>query len=96
MGTSVINFVKVPTRRVAVKYRTLLPVLIFALTPAISAQSAQEPAGSGTRAEHPQDMMEMHEQEMQAMKADLEKMKSALAAMKTNLGTITDTNELAR
>ena len=41
-------------------------------------------------------MMEMHKQEMQAMKTDLDKMKSSLAEMKANLLTIKDTNELDR
>jgi hypothetical protein len=79
-----------------VKYRTFLPVLIFALTPAISAQSAQVPPGSEMRAEHHQNMMDMRGQEVQAMKADIVKMKASLAAMRANLSTINNMNELDR
>jgi len=38
----------------------------------------------------------MHKQEMEAVRADIEKMKSSLAQMKANLLTIKDTNELSR
>ena len=41
-------------------------------------------------------MMEMHSQEMAAMKADIEKVKSSLAEMKANIFTIREPNELAR
>jgi hypothetical protein len=75
--------------------RTFLPVLVFALTPAISAQSARCQREAG-RELKPQSMMEMHKQQMDAMKADIEKMKASLAAMKANLATITNTNELDR
>ena len=63
------------------KLKSLLLVLIFALTPLIWAQDAPEqapagPGGNQVRAEHRKQMMEMHKQEMDAMKADVEKMKS--------------------
>jgi hypothetical protein len=41
-------------------------------------------------------MMEMHQQEMEAMKAYIDKMKSALAQMKANIHLIKDVNEMAR
>lgn len=83
------------------KYKTLSFVLIFALVSMLYAQntSAQAPAsGSGgqTKAERPEHMIEMHKQQMAAMKADVEKMKAALAAMKANIASISDQNELAR
>jgi hypothetical protein len=62
---------------IAMKLKSLLLVLIFALTPLICAQDApaQAPAGAGggnqVRAEHRKKMMEMHKQEMDAMKADV-------------------------
>jgi hypothetical protein len=89
-------------RRVAMKMKSVLLVLIFALTHAMWAQDkpAHAPSGSGSaiqmRAEHRQQMMEMHKQEMEAFRADIEKMKSSLAQMKANLLTIKDTNELSR
>jgi hypothetical protein len=90
----------VPERRAAMKIKSFLLVLIFALTPVMWAQEkpaqTPPPGGSQMRPEHRQHMMEMHEQEMEAMKADVEKMKSSLAQMKANLLTIKDTNELAR
>jgi len=80
----------------------VLLVMIFMLTPVMWAQSApvQAPA-SGTgrgqrRAEHREDVMEMHKQEMEAMKADVEKIKGSLAQMKANLLTIRDRNEMDR
>jgi hypothetical protein len=84
------------------KIKSFLLVLIFALTPAIRAQDkpAQAPPGHGggnqMRAEHRQKMMEMHIQEMEAMRTDIEKMKSSLAEMKANLLTIRDPNDLSR
>jgi len=84
------------------KIKNFLFVLIFALTPAMWAQDkpAQAPGGpctgNETRAEHRQQMMQMHKQEMEAVRADIEKMKSSLAQMKANLLTIKDTNELSR
>jgi septal ring factor EnvC (AmiA/AmiB activator) len=89
-------------RRVAMKITSFLLVLIFVLTPAMRAQEkpAQAPPGPGSgnqmRAEHRQQLMEMHKQEMEALRADIEKMKSSLAQMKANLLTIKDTNELSR
>ena len=41
-------------------------------------------------------MMEMHKQEIEAVRADIEKMKSSLAQMHANLLTIKDPNELSR
>jgi hypothetical protein len=84
------------------KLKSLLLVLIFALTPLMWAQDApaQAPAGPGggnqVRAEHRKKMMEMHKQEMDAMKADVEKMKSSLAQMKTNVAAIKDAAEKTR
>jgi hypothetical protein len=91
-----------PARRVAMKIKSFLLVLIFALAPAMWAQDkpAQAPLGPGSgnqmRAEHRQKMMEIHKQEMEAVRADIEKMKSSLAQMKANLLTIKDPNELSR
>jgi len=84
------------------KIKSFLFVLIFALTPAMWPQDkpGQAPGGPGSgnemRAEHRQQMMQMHKQEMEAVRADIEKMKSSLAQMKANLLTIKDTNELSR
>jgi hypothetical protein len=81
-------------RRVAMKIKSFLLVLIFALATAVLAQDkvAQVPPGS----EHRQKMMEMHKQEMEAVRADIAKMKLSLAQMQANLLTIRDTNELSR
>jgi hypothetical protein len=90
-----------PERRVAMKIKSFLLVLIFALTLAMWTQDkpAQAPPGPGSgnqiRAEHRQTMMEMHKQEMEAMRADIEKMKSSLAQMKAVALTIRDPNELS-
>jgi hypothetical protein len=90
-----------PERRVAMKIKSFLLVLIFALTPAMWAQDkpAQASPGPGSgnqmRAEHRQTMMEMRKQEMEAMRADIEKMKSSLAQMKAIVLTIRDPNELS-
>jgi hypothetical protein len=90
-----------PGRRVAMKNKSFLLVLIFALTPAMWAQDkpAQAPPGPGggnqMGAEHRQTTMEMHKQEMEAMRADIEKMKSSLAQMKAIVLTIRDPNELS-
>jgi len=59
-----------------------------------SAQSAAAP-------HHPtgmnlQKMADMHQQQMEAMKADLDKMKASLDQMKANVANITDDNEKAR
>ena len=82
------------------KIKSFLLVLIFALTPVMWAQEkpAQTPApgGSEAQAEHRQKMMDMHKQEMGAMKADIEKMESSLAQMKTNVAAIKDSAEKAR
>jgi len=80
------------------KVKTFLFALIFALTPAMSAQQPQTPAAAGSqaRAERRQQMMEMHKQEMEAMKSDIGKLKSSLAEMKANILTIREPNELAR
>jgi hypothetical protein len=73
------------------KIESFLLVLIFALTPVMWAQEqpAQAPPGPGggdrMRPEHRQQMMEMHRQEMGAMKADVERMRSSLAQMKANI-----------
>jgi hypothetical protein len=83
------------------KVKSFLLVLIFALTPAMWSQDkpAQAPPGPGSgnqmRAEHRQTMMEMHKQEMEAMRADIEKMGSSLAQMKAIVLTIRDPNELS-
>jgi hypothetical protein len=90
-----------PKRRLAMKIKSFLLVLIFALTPAIWTQDKPVQAlpgpGSGNQlqAEHRQTMMEMHKQEMEAMRADIEKMKSSLAQMKAVVLTIRDPNELS-
>ena len=73
------------------KIKSFLLVLIFALMPAMWAQDkpAQAPPGLGSgnqmRAEHRQEMIEMHKQEMEAVRADIEKMKASLAQMKANV-----------
>lgn len=61
------------------KLKILLLFLTFA--PALEAQTAPAPAGTQTQQEHRHQMKEMHTEEMEAMKADLNKMKSALAEM---------------
>ena len=83
------------------KVKSLLLVLMFALTPAMWPQDkpAQAPPGPGTgsqmRAEHRQAMMEIQKQEMEAMRTDIEKMESSLAQMKAIVLTIRDPNELS-
>ena len=81
------------------KIKSFLLVLIFALTPVMWAQEkpAQTPApgGSEAQAEHRQKMMDMHKQEMGAMRADIGRMKSSLAQMKAVVLTIRDPNELS-
>src|SRR5215469_15933753 len=78
------------------KVKSVLLILTFALALALCAQTSQAPAGSQTRAEHRQQMMEMHKQQMEAMKADIASMKASLADMNANSATIKDLNELAR
>ena len=82
------------------RIKSFLLVLIFALAPVMRAQEkpaqTPPPGGSEAQAEHRQKMMDMHKQEMGAMKADVEKMKSSLAQMKANVLAIKDTNEMAR
>jgi hypothetical protein len=84
------------------KLKSVLLVLIFAVTPLMWAQEKppQAPAAPGAgnhmRAEHREKMMEMHKQEMEAMNADMEKMKSSLTQMKTNVAAIKDSTEKAR
>ena len=81
------------------KIKSFLLILIFALTPTMWAQDkpAQAPPGPGSgnqmRAEHRQTMMD--KQELEAMRADIEKMKSSLAQMKAVTLTIRDPNELS-
>ena len=83
------------------KIKGSLLVLAFALTPVIRAQErpAQAPPGPGSgdqmRAEHRQHVMAMHRQEMEAMRADIERMKSSLAQIKAIVLTIRDLNELS-
>jgi hypothetical protein len=90
-----------PERRIAMKIKGFVLVLIFALTPALWAQDkpAQAPPGPSSgnqmRAEYRPKMMEMHKQEMEAMRADIGKMKSLLAQMKAIILTIRDPNELS-
>ena len=66
------------------KIKSFLLVLIFAQTPAMWAQEkpAQAPLGPGSgnqmRAEHRQKMLEVHKQEIEAVRADIEKMKASL------------------
>ncbi|MGE5056963.1 MAG: hypothetical protein ACM3WP_22625 [Acidobacteriota bacterium] len=66
------------------KLSTPLLIAAFAAAPSVCAQSTppQEPAGSASgshaRQERRQQMMEMHKEEMAAMKADIETLKSAL------------------
>jgi hypothetical protein len=89
-------------KEIAMKTKSFLPVVMIALATAMWAQDKPAPAPSGpgggnqARAAQRQEMMEMHEKEMEAVRADLEKMKSSLAQMKANLLTIRDTNELSR
>ena len=80
------------------KVNSFLLALIFGLTPLMWAQELQapRPGGSQARGEHREPMTEIHQQEMEAMKADIQNMKSALAQMKANLFTIKDVNEFAR
>ena len=70
------------------KYRTVLLLLTLVLAPLLSAQNAPthgHASGSSNQmsAEHHKEMMGMHEQQMDAMKADVQKMKASLAAMKS-------------
>ena len=61
------------------KIKSFLLVLIFALTPAMWAQEkpAQAPPGPSSgnqmRAEYRQNMLEVHKQEMEAVRADIER-----------------------
>jgi len=72
----------------------------MALAPLIWAQSRRLPAtarGSSEaqlRADHCQEVMQAHRQEIEATKADLDKMRSYLAQMKANLLTVPTRNEL--
>jgi hypothetical protein len=79
--------------------KSLLLVLMFALAPVMRAQEkpaqTPPPGGSEAQAEHRQKMMDMHKQEMAAMKADIGKMESSLAQMKAVVLTIRDPNELS-
>ena len=83
------------------KIKSFLLVLIFVLTPAMWGQDkpAQAPPGPGIGnkmgTEHRQTMMEIHKQEMEAMRTDIEKMESSLAQMKAIVLTIRDPNELS-
>ena len=83
------------------KIKSFRLVLIFALSPAMWTQDkpTQAPPGPGSggqmRAERRQTMTKMHKQEMEAMRADIEKMKSSLAQMKAVTLTIRDPNELS-
>ena len=81
------------------KIKSLLLVLIFALTPVMWAQEkpaqTPPPGGREAQAEHRQKMMDMHKQEMGAMRADIGRMKSSLAQMKAVVLTIRDPNELS-
>jgi hypothetical protein len=81
------------------KIKSFLLVLIFALAPVMRAQEkpaqTPPPGGSEAQAEHRQKMMDMHKQEMAAMKADIGKMESSLAQMKAVVLTIRDPNELS-
>ena len=81
--------------------KALLVTLMLEIVPVLCAQSPQTPTArpgcpNPARAEHQQEMMEMHKQQMEAMRADVAKMKASLAEMKANLLTIKDTNEMAR
>jgi hypothetical protein len=89
-------------RKAVTKMKSFLVVMIFALTTVTWAQdtpvkaSGTTHSGGQMRAEHRQEMMEMHTQEMEAMKADVVKMKSSIAQMKANLLTIRERNDLDR
>jgi hypothetical protein len=80
------------------KVKGVLLAMLFGLTlQAWGQQPPAPPAGrSQARAEHRQKMMEMHQQEMAAMKIDIEKLNSFLAQMKTNVAAIKDSAEKAR
>jgi hypothetical protein len=79
--------------------KTLVLIATFAQALSVCAQGTppQVPAGSTagtqTRQERHHQMMEMHKQEMAAMKADIETLKSSLAQMKANVLTIREPNE---
>jgi hypothetical protein len=86
----------------AMNIQSFLLLMIFALTTVTWAQSTpvqapvSGPGRAQLQAEHRREMMEMHQHEMEAMKADVDKMKSSLAQMKANLLTIRDRNEMDR
>jgi len=83
------------------KLNVLLLVAALAAAPGVFAQGAppQQAAGSAAgpqaRQERRQQMMEVHRQEMAAMKADIETLKSSLAQMKANILTIREPNEFS-
>jgi hypothetical protein len=100
--TSILTATGLLEKEGAMRIKSFLVAMIFALTTMMWAQNAPvkvsgtSHSGGQLRAKHRQEMMEMHKQEMEAMKADVEKMKSSLAQMKANLLTIRERNELDR
>ena len=81
------------------KLTKLVLVLLFAFVAAVWAQDTQsQTPGQGAKGQmpHRQHMMEMHKQEMDAMKADVAKMKSSLEQMKANVAKISNADEKAR
>jgi hypothetical protein len=85
----------------AMKMKTFLLVSIL-VTPIVWAQTAPRQAPDS----HPdrdrlasgqcQEMMEMHKQQIEAMRAEVEHLRKSLAQMKANLLTIRDSNEMDR
>ena len=84
-------------------FKTLPFVLLLASIAWAQGAPSQAPAGTGApgtrnqaRSARREHMMEMHNQEMAAMKADVEELKSSLAEMKTKVAGISDAAEKAR
>src|SRR5262249_44101523 len=93
---------KLYRRKAAMKLMSVLLVMVFALAAVIWAQSRRLQATAHgnsegeLRADHCQEVMQAHRQEIEARKADRDKMRSYLAQMKANLLTLTRRDELDR
>ncbi len=59
-------------------------------------QSTAPPSRSQIRAQRRQQMQEFHQQQLAAMRTDVDKLKKSLAAMQANIPNIKDINERAR
>jgi uncharacterized protein HemX len=59
-------------------------------------QTTTPPSRSQMRAQRRQQMQAFHQQQIAAMRADLDKLKKSLAAMQANIPNIKDINERAR